>query len=308
MKSKNRVLSGILSCLTCLGSVGSAAKDKPAAPPVVKTTRKKGNGKNKRKNKNANKTVDISPGIDAGTARNKVIASGASTTTPGSGLSGRDIGFLAGGAIGGGTLLGTGVYLFSGKQTSQDEYHKLLEMIAGDVFHERIDFDKIFNLSLFFWLISDEVSNISFTYNYGKDNFSATCTIEIKKDAPCEIISELLKQDLIKKADDHYLVKVKALGYKLFEKPKYFGKFHFVVKLVGGKFYLTLNDEEFKGDNMPFLVAEGANDNVKKANFRSGVWKAVGTVLASALDCGKFVRQLGRIFSGQGGLRGWGDV
>ena len=45
MKSRGRILSGILSCLTCLGSVGSAAKNEPAAPPIVKTTRKKGNGR-----------------------------------------------------------------------------------------------------------------------------------------------------------------------------------------------------------------------------------------------------------------------
>ena len=111
MKSRNRILSGILSCLTCLGSVGSAAKGKPAASPAGEARRK--NGRKKRRNRNANKRADISPGIDAGKARNKGIVPGASTTSPGSGLSGRDIGFLAGGA----TLGSIGGY-FLGKKWS----------------------------------------------------------------------------------------------------------------------------------------------------------------------------------------------
>ena len=113
MRSRNRVLSGILSCLTCLGSVGSASKGKPAAPPAGEARRKNGNGGNKKGDRNAKGKAGISPGIDVGKARNKGIVPGASTTTPRSGLSGRDIGFLAGGAIGGGALVGVGGYLLN---------------------------------------------------------------------------------------------------------------------------------------------------------------------------------------------------
>ena len=103
MKSKKRVLSGILSCLTCLGSVGSASKGKPAAPPAGEARRKKGNGGNKKGDRNAKEIVGIVPG--------------ASITTPRSGLSGRDIGFLAGGAAVGVAVGGVGGY-FLGRKSS----------------------------------------------------------------------------------------------------------------------------------------------------------------------------------------------
>ncbi len=191
MKSRNRILSGILSCLTCLGSMGSAAKYKPAASPAGEARRK--NGRKKRRNRNANKRADISSGIDAGTARNGDVVSGTGTNSPGSGLSGRDIGFLAGGAIGGGTLLGIGGY-FLGKKLGdgtkisdvvldkivsscsrnldKKRFLSFIEAIAhakttitgsnevGDVFDVDITFDKNFD--------AEKLGKLSFHIEYHK--------------------------------------------------------------------------------------------------------------------------------------------
>lgn len=217
-------------------------------------------------------------------------------------MSGRDIGFLAGGATVGGFLVGVFEYLLSGRHVSRDRYDELMVKIADGVFYGGVGMHSVYSLSLFFWLIDDETSDITYDLvDGGEEGLKFSFGVKIRGDASCGFFSELSKQGRMRRVSDHYSVMLERSD----KKPEFFDEFNFVVKLVGDKSCLTFNGERVK--EKPFLVAEGTSDKKRNFGFMVFALRMIVVFLASALSCGEFVSLLGMIFAHQGGIRHWLD-